>query len=444
MATGRRRSKNSRLRAERQRKGWSQERLAQELHFHCGRMVSPSTISRWENGGEVPKPLYRELLCEIFDLDAYELGLVRPLVAEDTTLEDAPGTIIAAVREVLEDWSHDMRRRELLRLMGVGGAALALPIDDPARLAWTTKNAGKLDRRQLEDLQALTTSYGQMQDTVAPKALIGPVSGHLEELTTLLGTTQPDFVRKQLYEIAGETAIISGWLSFHMDNRGDAREHFKVAEAAGRESGNGTLRAHALGARRALHSAVPLGGHLGDTAQALALMDEAKNHVGPASPAPLRAWLAACEAEEHALAGDAKACQDSLERAEHATDEARPEQLVGRFRHWDHARLDGYRGLCHVLLRDASEAESVLNRALNGTDAGRFEHRSAVLTDLAAAYAQKGEPEQASRTAVEALEIAVDAGLATRVHRIRGVRKRLDPWKDLPEVVEFSDLIAAA
>lgn len=443
MAAGRRRGRNSRLRAERERRGWSQERLAQELHFHCGRMVSPSTISRWENGSEVPKPLYRELLCEIFDLDVYELGLVRPPAAEDTTLEDAPGAIIAAVREVLEDWSDDMRRRELLRLMGVGGAALALPID-PARLAWTTKNPGKLDGRQLDDLQALTTSYGQMQDTVAPNALITPVRGHLEELTTLLGTTQPEVVRKQLYGIAGETAIIAGWLSFHMDNRGHARDHFTVAEAAGRESGNDTLYAHALGARRALHSAVPLGGHLGDTAQALALMNEARDHVGSTTPAPLRAWLAACEAEEHALAGDAKACRDSLERAEHATDESHPDQLVGRFRHWNHARLDGYRGLCHVLLHDTAEAESVLNRALEGTDPARFEHRSAVLTDLAAAYAQDGEPEQAGRTAVEALGIALDAGLATRVHRIRGVRQRLEPWKDLPEVVEFSDRLAAA
>lgn len=443
MAAGRRRSRNSRLRAERERRGWSQERLAQELHFHCGRMVSPSTISRWEGGSEVPKPLYRELLCEIFDLDAYELGLVKPPGADDTTLEDAPGTIIAAVREVLEDWSDDMRRRELLRLMGVGGAALALPID-PARLAWTTENPSKLDVRQLDDLQALTTSYGQMQDTVAPNALITPVKGHLEELTTLLGTTQPDPVRQRLYEIAGETAIIAGWLSFHMDNRGDAREHFKVAEAAGRESGNATLHAHALGARRVLHSAVPTGGFNGDTSQTLALMDEANAHLTITTPAPLRAWLAACEAEEHAIAGDLHACKDALERAERATDESQPEQLVGRFKHWNHARLDGYRGLCHVLLSDADEAEQILHRALDGTDPGRFEHRSAVLTDLAAAYAQKGEPEQASRIAIEALEIALDAGLATRVHRINGVRQRLDRWRTLPDVRELSERIAAA
>lgn len=443
MAAGRRKNKNSRLRAERERRGWSQERLARELHFHCGRMVSPSTISRWENGSEVPKPLYRELLCEIFDLDVYELGLVRPPAAETTTLEDAPGEVIAAVRQVLEDWSDDMRRRELLRLMGVGGAALALPID-PARLAWTSENPSKLDGRQLDDLQALTMGYGQMQDTVAPGMLVTPVKGHLEELTTLLGSTQPDSVRKRLYDIAGETAIIAGWLSFHMDNRGDAREHFKLAEAAGRESGNEHLHAHALGARRVLHSAVPLGGHSGDTAQALALMDEARAHVNALTPAPLRAWLAACEAEEHALAGNAAECYSALQRAEEATDEAHADQLVGRFRHWNHARLDGYRGLCHVLLTDAAEAESVLTRALDGTDPARFEHRSAVLTDLAAAYAQKGEPEEASRTAIEALEIAVEAGLATRMHRIRSVRQRLDRWKSLPEVRDLSDRIAAA
>lgn len=432
-----------RLRIERERRGWSQERLAQELHFHCGRMVSPSTISRWEHG-EVPKPLYRELLCEIFDLDTYELELVELPAADPSPRDSRSQQVLAAVQQVFEGWSDDLRRRELLRLVGGQGPAPVLPTD-PDSLAWSVQNPRRINGRQLDGLQALTTSLGQMQDTVAPSALSTPVRAHLESVTTLLGGVQPESTHRRLCTVAGETALIAGWLSFHTDNYADARGHFNIAHTAAHQAGDSSLQAHALGAKRALCSAVPLGGcpTTGDTAAALALLDEAIAVAGPAAPAPLRAWLAACKAEDHAVDGNATECYEALQRSQDATDQVQPDERVGRFRHWDNARLDGYRGLCQVLL-GAEEAESTLQRALQGIHPARFEHRSAVLTDLAAAYARRGEPEEACRTAIEALTLAADANLGTRLRRIRGVRQRLDAWRHLPAVRDLTHRLAAA
>lgn len=59
------------LRRAREQRGWSQERLAQELE------VSPQTVSRWECGTAFPYPHFRERLCLLFEKNTEELGLVQ-------------------------------------------------------------------------------------------------------------------------------------------------------------------------------------------------------------------------------------------------------------------------------------------------------------------------------------------------------------------------------
>lgn len=62
---------NHLLRQARIQRGWSQERVAQELE------VSPQTVSRWECGSAFPYPHFREKLCMIFAKSVEELGLLQ-------------------------------------------------------------------------------------------------------------------------------------------------------------------------------------------------------------------------------------------------------------------------------------------------------------------------------------------------------------------------------
>src|SRR5579871_5396899 len=62
---------NHLLRQAREQRGWSQERLAQELD------VSPQTVSRWECGTAFPYPHYREQLSLLFEQSIEALGLVQ-------------------------------------------------------------------------------------------------------------------------------------------------------------------------------------------------------------------------------------------------------------------------------------------------------------------------------------------------------------------------------
>jgi len=60
---------NTRLRNERERRGWSREYVAEQISGNA------QTVGRWERGTTSPSPYYRQRLCELFKMDAEELGL---------------------------------------------------------------------------------------------------------------------------------------------------------------------------------------------------------------------------------------------------------------------------------------------------------------------------------------------------------------------------------
>ncbi len=62
---------NLRLRRERELRGWSQGKVAQEIG------TDTINVSRWERGATVPSHYFRQKLCALFEKDAEELGLVQ-------------------------------------------------------------------------------------------------------------------------------------------------------------------------------------------------------------------------------------------------------------------------------------------------------------------------------------------------------------------------------
>ena len=72
---------NDILRRERERRGWSQQKIAQELD------TTAKNVSRWERGETVPSPYFRERLCQLFGMDAQTLGLLSasPLSSDNSS-----------------------------------------------------------------------------------------------------------------------------------------------------------------------------------------------------------------------------------------------------------------------------------------------------------------------------------------------------------------------
>lgn len=61
---------NTRLRRERQLRGWSQARVGEQIGSDA------INVSRWERGFSSPSPYFREKLCLLFGMTAEQLGLL--------------------------------------------------------------------------------------------------------------------------------------------------------------------------------------------------------------------------------------------------------------------------------------------------------------------------------------------------------------------------------
>lgn len=392
---------NSRLRELRKTHLLSQEELAEKVG------VSALTVRRWE-ARQRPQPSHLRKLCEALEATPEELGF-----AVTRRNRQKPGPLVAAV--------------------------------DEERLADALLAPARTDRWLLDDLAAVTRGYAGQAQAVTPRMLLLEMTGHLSRLRILAAASHPPSTRHRLQMLLAEAAVMAGRLAFWSDNRGLAAGYFGEAEMLAREAGERQLEAVALAFRADLHSGVPyLGTMGGNTRMALALFDRAAALDAPDWQPVLRAWVVGCRAEERAALGQAAGSDRDMELAHRALASAgvRHNPVI------DVASLDivtstaglaGFIGACALALGRYEEAGAVFEQGLaEAVSVGR-------LSGLAAVRALQGEPEEACRLLIAALELALSRGLSTRMRRVEGVRARfLEPYADNPSVQEFDQRLAAA
>jgi hypothetical protein len=256
----------------------------------------------------------------------------------------------------------DVKRRDFLRHLGVAGGATLVDTD---RIISTFGGLARPDERVLDDLEIVSRGLVDDYWTASPISVFPAVQGHLLALRGMLTSHESGELGGRLRRIVSEAATLAGWLAFRLENRGDAHALWAFAAALAEEAGDGPLRAYALIARTNLYSATWRDGRHGDPDTAIALLDLAAFAAGWGSSPLMRAWLYARRAEEHAVRGDAFACNKDLDRAERALSHAStPDD--GFLRSWDAVQLAGYRGSCAQLLGQSKEAAAFSRRPFRG------------------------------------------------------------------------------
>ena len=117
------------LKRERELRGWSQIKIAREIH------TTPSRISLWEHGRAFPSPYFRQQLCQLFGKNAAELGLL-----EETDVQENAGT--GASRLELEKVEQ--------HIIPANSASKNVPVYDTAIPPWTTPLNGLIGRNTLQ------------------------------------------------------------------------------------------------------------------------------------------------------------------------------------------------------------------------------------------------------------------------------------------------------
>ena len=334
---------------------------------------------------------------------------------------------------------NDVNRRDFLKAGLATSALLTAPLLTALDVAGPNATA-------LDELEEMTHQLARTSRIARPVVLLGPAQGHLATLKDLLSDSATAGQRRRTYALAGEASLLIGRLAQLMNRWPDSHMHLSWAMRLAQEAGDGTLRAHALGAMSALYSAIPRGGRGGDPDRAIELLNAAFDATGATASPYLLAWLFGRRAEENAVAGDSVQAWRDLEAAARAlAAAASPDD--GFFRHLDSAWLAGYRGNCARLLNQPREAITALELGLQSISSERHGHCSGVLADLAAAYALPGVTQDIDRACAllgDSLTLADHSGASVARQRITGILEHeLRPWTDAPAVRELDHRLTA-
>ncbi len=363
------------LRRERKRRGWTLERVVNELrrlgakHGYGELGVDANAVSRWELGKHQPQQPYPELFAILYEMTVEGLW---------------PSTI------------DDMRRREFLISLGATGVAAALPAGQAG---------GALD---IGALTVITGAYRRLEATTPAAELAGPVYAHLRFVTQRLDQGGP-----RLAAAASEVAGLAGWLAFDQGDDQGARRAYEMAVRRAEQSGSEMLTAYMLGSM-ALWAA-----EAGHSNEALALVGTARCHMPRKPSLTTRAWMSAVEAMAHASAHRAEDAFAALKSAQRAVGGEPEWPWVYPF---DDAKLAGYQGAVATHVGRPDAAIPALRDALNP---GPSKARARTLADLAMSQLAAGDLDRAAHAAGEAFALGSAMGSRRVVRRVRVVRARM-------------------
>jgi FimV-like protein len=439
---------NKRLRDERRRRGWTQvdvvKRMYQAATDH--RLPIPegldnTYISKYERGQNQPSPHHVHLLCLAFNLPSDRLGLpgdsapsgqVAARIALPAPIElalallsppEPSGAEPAGAGPALDPVdSDDMRRRQAVKLLlAAGAAAGGLDLERLARILDGTR----VDAPGLNDLEALTGDFIRREATMAPHTLLPAVRGHLNGLHETLVWT-PSSLASRAYSLAGQTALLAGYLSFKQDQRAQADIYYTLADRYGEAADDVRLRAAVL---------LLLGWrwHEENPSRAIATLDRAGSILGakpnPAAAAAILCWRGKFHAEavQADPTHDRYAMRDVQDAQAHTSRLLAADSSFYIFESVE-GEVTANRALTFLHLNRPKEAAAETYRLLTAIAPESLSWRSFTTTDLATAYADMGDPEHAFELLMEALRLAASASALRCVRWVRVQRQR---WPSL-------------
>lgn len=394
---------SSRLRELRLDQGWTQqevaervERLAWSRREQVG--INQDMVAKWERGARGVSARYRRMLAAVFQVSVEQLGLPPTTKVEAKRPKRDENTLIAMLDSAAD----------LLSQLGGSGQAVRANV-----LAAMTDEA--LDRRSLlamldapkprppadpTELDAAAQQYAAVHATANPAALMTALTAHLRMVGEAVALPRSAGMRQRLYANRARVAILAGRIAAtDLGNPSAARAYYSLAYDDAQETGDHPAAAVAHGYTAQLAAAA---------GQHTAALDHLRSAAGLAPSDPtLTSWLAATEATVHAAAGNPAAAADALDRAGVALADASDPPAVRWFTDHDSASIAASAGRVLLHAEDWTAARDQLAAAADQLGHHGVTARRALvlcLLDLATAEVHAGSPDEATRTALRAVD----------------------------------------
>ncbi|WP_019634337.1 hypothetical protein [Actinomadura atramentaria] len=214
-----RRAQATRLRAERERRGWGVRRMARFLHDAVDDHQKPEVssfvtyIKRWESGGvELTDARYRAAYARVFDFPEADLFGSVPAVEVPTTTR----------------FPSDPDERE--------------------RLVMAARNPARVDGAVVDSVAATLAGQRRIEDLLGAKAVIGAATENLALMLRLLKETRGLKARTLAYT-ASDAAQFVGWLNTAVGNHDRASTLYDQALRLGMQAQDDDRAATALSMR---------------------------------------------------------------------------------------------------------------------------------------------------------------------------------------------------
>lgn len=334
--------------------------------------------------------------------------------------------------------SEDMMRRELLRLLSMIGALLAMSNaeEELDNLDYLPTISGQFNDLTIDDYATLNKHLWRVFVLSKSKSAVLPlVRDQLEALIFYLSRSRGISTHRQLCALTSELLQLAGEIFFDANKYSDAAYCYTLATAASKEADAFDLWACAM----TRHAFIEMYERRFD--KAVPMLELAARLAGRGDEAlSTRSWVSSVQAQAFAGLGELAACQRALDAAEQVR-ELSGDASNGGWLRFDGSRLAEECGACYVQLRCPDLAEKTLDQALRQDLSAR--RRASVLADLAMVGLQRGDVNQLITHAEAALEIAAHTGSGFISRRLQDLQGHLVPLLENSQVRQLNQQIIA-
>ncbi|WP_433293741.1 helix-turn-helix domain-containing protein [Actinoplanes sp. CA-030573] len=435
-----------RLKELREERGLSLRRLGRQVHCSHGYL--------WdlESGIKRPSVSVAVLLDGALGADGQLSALVHETSADvghrpdDTGAEASTGLSYASnwqrgVDAAVRLWRSDIRRQDGLRNAGFSAPAFLPPAMRWLVSSFDERPAGRgerlVGRPDVETVRQMTATYRALDNRFG--------GGHVREsLIRFLNQDVAEVISgsydvttgRHLLSAVAEATRLAGWTSYDAGMHGLAQRYLIQALRLAAGAGDRALGAEILAAmsHQAAYQQAPV--------EAVDLALAASRAAGDAGVAAIQAESAVLEAHGHAIGGDERASARALSRAEvifDKADRAGEPQWIGYF---DESYLAAKFGHCFTALGRGDIALRFAARSLemDGRQFARGRQFNLVL--LAVAHIQTGNPEEAARLGIDAIDATEGLRSARARDYLVELANRLSKHVGLPAVRDFTERAA--
>ncbi|MEV1238470.1 helix-turn-helix transcriptional regulator [Nonomuraea sp. NPDC049750] len=413
------------LRRMRMAAGLSLAQLSDLVHYSKGH------LSKIENGSKAPSAK----LVQMSDAALGANGALRSLApaqsleAQFSEMDEGDDEVwFMNLADDGNSWFHPVDRREALAmtassLLGFGLSSQGL-------------SATAKEPTALEVFRGLFDQFRSLGQTASPAAVLPPVIAQTHVLRALAAQADRD-LRDEFLVLGARFAEYAGWMAQESGNDQAALWWTAKAVRMATASNDRELAVYAL-VRRAL---VTL--YREDSEQTIRLARQAKE--SREMPSRIRALAAQREAQGHALAGNYKACLESLEEARNLLDDTTEKSrrpVLGSVNLPDAVSM--VTGWCLYELGMPEKASEILDVEVAKISPQALRSRARFGTRQALAHAAAGQVDHACALTTDLLRITDVVASATITTDLRRIARELSRWHTHPAVRELYPALTAS